>query len=249
VGIYSVWRVIVWVSSFPRSGNTFLRIVLHRLYGIRASVVYDQDGVAERLGGELIGYEDRAAGYAELRASQEVHFIKTHRCRDDLVDEQDPAICLVRDGRDSLVSWARMASESDPSRFETELRTMIDRSSDTSGTGSWGHNVLSWLRPPEPHRVLLRYDDLARDPYASVDRALTALLPGLRPLTGATIPSFGELHQVDPGFFRRGRTGTHHDELPPALHDHFWSKPDNTEAMQLLGYPRDTRGLSSATSR
>jgi hypothetical protein len=29
---YSAW-VIVWVSSFPRSGNTFLRIVLNQLYG------------------------------------------------------------------------------------------------------------------------------------------------------------------------------------------------------------------------
>jgi hypothetical protein len=234
--------MIVWVSSFPRSGNTFLRIVLHRLYGIRASVVYDVDGVAERLGGELIGFEERAAGYAELRASQEVHFIKTHRRRDDLVDEQDPAICLVRDGRDALVSWARLASESDPTSFETELRSMIDRPADKPGTGSWGHNVLSWLQPSASHRVLLRYDDLARDPRPSVDRALTALLPGLRPLPGATVPTFDQLHEVDPAFFRRGRTGTHHDELPPALHDHFWSKPDNTEAMELLGYTRQAAG-------
>jgi hypothetical protein len=230
--------MIVWVSSFPRSGNTFLRIVLHRLYGIRASVVYDQDGVAERLGGELIGFEERAAGYAELRASQEVHFIKTHRRRDDLIDEQDPAICLVRDGRDALVSWARMNSESEPDRFEIELRTMIDRSSDDPGTGSWGHNVLSWLQPSAPHRVLLRYDDLARDPHASVDRVLAGLLPGLRPLANVTLPTFDDLHQVDPVFFRRGHAGTHRDELSPALHDHFWSKPDNTEAMQLLSYAR-----------
>jgi hypothetical protein len=43
-------QVIVWVASFPRSGNTLLRIVLHRLYGIGTSTVYDVDGVAKRLG-------------------------------------------------------------------------------------------------------------------------------------------------------------------------------------------------------
>lgn len=55
--------MIVWLSSFPRSGNTFLRIVLHRMYGLRTSVVYDYDGVAERIGRLLVGYEDRPAGY------------------------------------------------------------------------------------------------------------------------------------------------------------------------------------------
>ena len=36
--------MIVWVGSFPRSGNTFLRIVLNRVYSVRTSVVYDFDG-------------------------------------------------------------------------------------------------------------------------------------------------------------------------------------------------------------
>ena len=35
--------VIVWLASYPRSGNTFLRIVLHRLYGVPTYSVYDDD--------------------------------------------------------------------------------------------------------------------------------------------------------------------------------------------------------------
>jgi hypothetical protein len=35
--------MLVWVASFPRSGNTFLRIILHRLYDIQTSTVYDVD--------------------------------------------------------------------------------------------------------------------------------------------------------------------------------------------------------------
>lgn len=229
--------MIVWVSSFPRSGNTFLRIVLNRLYGIRTSVVYDRDGVAERLGDDFVGYEDRPATYDVMRASPDVHLVKTHRRRDDLVDDADQAVCLVRDGRDALVSWARLTSEEDTSRFETELRAMIERDSEV-GTGSWGHNVLSWLQPAVQHRVLLRYDDLAREPRVSVERVMTTLLPGLRPREDATIPTFADLQRVDHAFFRRGRPGTHRDELPDELHELFWSKADNAAAMALLGHRR-----------
>ncbi|MGC4876215.1 sulfotransferase domain-containing protein [Micromonospora sp. DT43] len=227
--------MIVWVSSFPRSGNTFLRIVLNRLYGVRTSVVYDIDGVAERLGADLVGFTERSGALEAMRKSDEVHLVKTHRQRDDQVDETDKAICLVRDGRDALVSWARMASEADATRFETELTAMITRR-DRVGTGSWGRNVLSWLRPPSPHRVVLRYEALAQEPRVAVEGLMATLVPQLRPVADARIPSFAELQQTDDLFFRRGLTGTHRDELPDELHRLFWAQPDNVAAMRLLGY-------------
>jgi Sulfotransferase domain len=227
--------MIVWVCSYPRSGNTFLRIVLRQLYGVRTSVVYDVDGVAERIGRELVGYTDRAATIQGMRASDEVHFVKTHRQRDGDVDEADRAICLVRDGRDAAVSWARLLSEADPSRFEPELRALIDRC-DTVGTGSWGGNVLSWLVPSAPHRVTLRYEDLTARPKEAVAGVLATVAPRLRPLVDARIPSFDELRRCDGRFFRRGRTGSHRDEMPPEMQTLFWSHPDNATAMRLLGY-------------
>lgn len=227
--------MIVWVSSFPRSGNTFLRIVLKSLYGVRTSVVYDVDGVAERLGADLVGFVERPAAAEVMRESSEMHFVKTHRQRDDQVEETDPAICLVRDGRDALVSWARQRSEADAGRYEAELRKMIING-DTAGTGNWGRNVLSWLAPPAPHRVLLRYEDLVRAPRTSVERVVAALAPDARPLPDSRIPSFAELQRTDERFFRRGRTGTHRDELPDELHELFWSIPENRAAMRLLGY-------------
>ncbi|WP_433458295.1 sulfotransferase domain-containing protein [Micromonospora sp. CA-248212] len=227
--------MIVWVCSFPRSGNTFFRIVLNRLYGVRTSVVYDVDGVAERLGSDLVGFTERPAAIEAMRDSMEVHFVKTHRQRDDQVDEADKAVCLVRDGRDALVSWARLASEADAARFESELRAMILRRGEF-GTGSWGRNVLSWLLPSAPHRVVLRYEALAQKPRAAVERVIHTLTPQLRPDAGAQIPSFTELQQADDRFFRRGLNSTHRDELPDELHQLFWAQPDNVTAMQLLGY-------------
>jgi hypothetical protein len=226
--------VLVWVASFPRSGNTFLRIVLHRRYGVRTSVVYDVDGVAARLGPELVGYRERTASIAEMRASDEVYFVKTHRRRDGDVDDGDRAICLVRDGRDALVSWARLRAEETGRPFAVELAALIARR-DEPGTGGWGGNVLSWLRPSAPHRAVLRYEDLTRAAATSIDEIMAALLPDVRPRTGLAIPSFAELHRVDSGFFRRGHRGTHRDELPDDLHRLFWSHPDNAAAMKVLG--------------
>jgi len=231
--------VIVWLASFPRSGNTFLRILLDRLYGVKSSTVYDVDGVARRLGEGFVGYADRPASYAAMRASDEVHFVKTHRQRDADVDETDRAICLVRDGRDSLVSWARMMSEDDPAGFDLRLREMIERDTPI-GTGSWGKNVLSWLQPAAPQRIVLRYDELIAEPIARVTEAMADLAPQLQRLEPADAPGFAELRQTDARFFRRGVVGSHRDELPADLHELFWSRAGNAEAMALLGFARTT---------
>ena len=228
--------MIVWVASFPRSGNTFLRIVLNRLYGVRMSVIYDVDGVAERLGRDLVGFEDRPATYDAMRASEATHFVKTHAQRDDRVDEADRAICLVREGRDCLVSWARQVGEANPDQFEAKLTEMIDRD-DARGTGSWGNNVLSWLQSPAPHRVVLSYEALVTQPRAAVERAMAVVCPGLAN-SDAAIPSFAELQAVDDRFFRRGHVGTHRKELSDQLHDLFWSRADNVAAMRLLNIER-----------
>lgn len=52
----------------------------------------------------------------------------------------------------------------------------------------------------------------------------------------AQIPSFQDLRETDPLFFRRGVVGTHRDEMPEALESLFWPRRANREAMALLGY-------------
>lgn len=67
-----------------------------------------------RLGPELIGAVDRPGGLAALRDSGDIHFVKTHRRLDADVAAVDRAVCLVRDGRDALVSWARIGVRARP---------------------------------------------------------------------------------------------------------------------------------------
>jgi hypothetical protein len=233
--------VIVWLSSFPRSGNTFFRIALHQLYRVPTYVVYDVDGVAAQIGTELMDARERPGTFDEMRASPEVHFVKTHRRRDDpVIEEQDRAICLVRDGRDSVVSWARLntagaVDENDyADRFAAEARSIITRR--VGGTASWGQNVLSWYESAAPRPVWVRFEDLIADPEGSVKSAVSEAAPELLPVEEGQVPTFDDLRGHDPGFFRAGKTGTHRVELSDELHELFWEQPESAEAMQLLGY-------------
>jgi hypothetical protein len=241
--------MIVWLASYPRSGNTFLRIVLQRLYGAPTYSVYnDEDPVAQRVGPDLVGYRPKPADRAAMRDSAEVYFTKTHKRRKP---DGHPAIYLFRDGRDAVVSHARLrmsmgdAAGSDTADgerqdvFEAFLREEITRPyvDGQASSGSWGGNVLSWLgAKDDPTVSTLRYEDLIVDPRGSVERAVSSLLPGLVPVAGVDIPSFDELHRIDPSFFRRGAAQSHRDEMSEELHELFWAQPENAAAMRRLGY-------------
>lgn len=224
--------MIVWLASYPRSGNTFLRIVLHELYGLPTYSIYDDDDpVAQRVGPDLVGWAASDEKDA-LDASPAPCFVKTHRAR--RADDERPAIVLVRDGRDSLVSYSRLTGR-------PLLEEVARPAKGEGGHGPWGWMVCSWLEPAAPQRVVLRYEDLVRDPVGSVVAVVGALLPDLEADRSARIPTFAELHDRDAGFFRRGVVGSHRDELPPEVEAAFWQRPENRRAMALLGYETPRR--------
>ncbi len=113
--------MIVWLASYPRSGNTFTRIVLHHIYG---APTYTTAAAADDLSfdqgaGDLTGHrlldprfsirtprDIRNAYIQELEDSEEVYFIKTHAEARFPEYQNSRAIVLVRDARDVFVSLA-----------------------------------------------------------------------------------------------------------------------------------------------
>lgn len=95
--------MIIWLASYPRSGSTFCRLMLHRMYGINT---YSKSGDNFFLANDMsdtIGVAPLPRHFDDLDRDEAIHFVKTH----DLPTDNRPAIYLVRDGRDSLVSYAR----------------------------------------------------------------------------------------------------------------------------------------------
>src|SRR3954464_8946304 len=98
--------MIVWLASYPRSGNTLLRQVIKKCLGLhsfesvgRLKHEYDdRDPTWKEVCGSLQNREDREAFYPRATNSAETVLVKTH---EPPLDAQK-AIYVVRDGRLAL---------------------------------------------------------------------------------------------------------------------------------------------------
>lgn len=225
--------MIIWLASYPRSGNTFFRILLKQLYGINTPTVYvGADYTAFEVGKDLVGHVAVEWTIDEMAAKPEVLIVKTHR----RAPEEYPAIYLHRDGRDAIVSYARKKSKN--TSYHSVLKELITTSE--SSTGTWGQNVLHWLNRDSGNTVFVSYEELIANPESVVEQTLSKFnfITPLQRLD-QNAPTFEDLHTINSQFFRRGVIGSFKDEMPDELHKLFWQQPEHHEAMQLLGYLRE----------
>ena len=224
--------MIVWLASYPRSGNTFFRILLKQLYGINTPTAYvGADYTAFEVGKELVGHVADEWMVEEMASKSELLIVKTHRRTPD----NYPAIYLHRDGRDSIVSYTRKKSKN--TSYHDALKELITTSK--SSTGTWGQNVLHWLNRDSENTVYVSYEDLIANPEHVVEQTLHKLrLDSRLQKKYQSAPAFEDLHTVNSQFFRRGVIGSYKDEMPDELHELFWQQPEHQEAMKLPGYDR-----------
>lgn len=224
--------MVVWLASYPRSGNTFFRILLKQLYGINTPTAYiGADHTAFEVGKKLVGHVAAEWTVDEMVVKQETLIVKTHRRAPD----NYPAIYLHRDGRDSIVSYARKMSNS--KSYHDNLKKLITTSS--SSTGTWGQNVLHWLKREGSNTICVSYEELIENPASVVEKTLRKLQIDCKlQKNNQSIPKFEDLREVNSQFFRRGVVGSYKDEMPDDLHDIFWEQSEHHEAMSLLGYER-----------
>jgi len=221
--------VVVWLASYPRSGNTYFRIVAQRVFGLATSEIYAESDLSDELKSN-VGL-DRSAS-----TDGSPLLLKTHELPSA---EAQPAIYLVRDGRDTLVSFAHYVRRYVNPRigFEDALSLLVAGTFAGLGFppgvnwGGWGRHVLAWL---EQARTVIRFEDLVGRPVETVGRALAGV--GLDVETSTRAPTFEELHAAMPEFFRRGQTGAWKDEMPAWMQDIFWAR--HGQAMRALGYER-----------
>jgi hypothetical protein len=229
--------VVTWLASYPRSGNTLFRLALHHLYGTRTGSIY-RDPVLVGIGAAAtVGHQAGPAPLEAWLADSDRHIVKTH----ELPSDELPAIYIARDGRDVLVSHASYIDEfgidlpagllfDGPDRVEQILRWLV-----TSGHpayGLWSDHVLAWhARRPMP--AVVRYEELASNPGGAVGQALERLGQPISSGAGR-MPTFEDLHQLWPGFFRQGAVGSWTTVMTSAVETLFWRY--HRPAMELLGY-------------
>jgi hypothetical protein len=221
---------MIWLASFPRSGNTFFRNVLFDVYGIE-SREFDADRTTPK-----------------NRDYRDFPVAKTHVLPKYLEpDTSDcPAIYLVRDGRDALVSMAHQRK--DIVRPGSNLRLNLFAAlafARLSKFGSWSQNVDQWT---ERATLVIKFEELIEKPIETVERLRAVMdLPEPRLDRVPTFESqkFGNPHYGGRNarlpnrselFFRKGKVGGWKEEMPPPLESLFWLLHGKT--MERLGYAR-----------
>tara|TARA_R110000824_G_scaffold118960_14_gene271912 strand:- start:29688 stop:30530 length:843 start_codon:yes stop_codon:yes gene_type:complete len=200
---------IIWLASYPKSGNTWMRSFLHNLlmnaqepvpindltrfcvgesggapYAMRAQKPYDEIPPEEVARLRPLVHEDFTT------VSPDSVFVKTHNYMGTWFDQPlhnmdvtAGGIYILRNPLDVVISLQHHFSVS----LDEAIKRMATVSAGTSsGAGhvpeihsSWSHHVESWTAHPNPSLLVLRYEDMLSDPMAAFKK--TANFLGLQP--------------------------------------------------------------------
>lgn len=200
---------VLWLASYPRSGNTFLRLILNQAFGVPTASVYK----AETRSWEVApGLVDMIGHYEPVSSNQSRNglprIVKTH----DAPSDDGPAIYIVRDGRSSIVSYFHYLR--DIVHLPIALEDVVVGK---QWPGTWSGHYKLWAPARRPNTLLLRYEDL-KSSTNDVCQQISDFLQ--RPQIKDFKLSFADLHELYPKFFRGGDDARNIAEMGP-LHELF----------------------------
>jgi hypothetical protein len=141
---------MIWLVSYPRSGNTFFRNILFHVYGLNSKAFYLEN---EKL----------------CRVDQSVTVTKTHHLPEDTpIGPEDTVVYLVRDGRDAIVSMANQVTNITKvgSGFRENIYAILfGRGKEFFG--GWSRHVTEWRGSAD---VVIKFEDLVSDPLQEVEK-------------------------------------------------------------------------------
>jgi Sulfotransferase domain len=225
--------MLVWLASYPRSGNHLLRTILQRSFDLGSYEIYQP--IARPLGAEcatVVGerrFDDEStdAFLTRARSSHEPFLVKTH----SPIPKSDRCIYVVRDGRAALVSYRRYLAE-----VENKTRSLPELIIGRHWPGSWHDHVRRFLKRDPKKTLVIRYEALstANPPLEKIGAFLG--IPPVRPFD----VTFGSLHEIDPTIFPTGHNRVGIETFERDHRDLFWKHCGPT--MRMLGYAPDGEG-------
>ena len=189
--------MILWLTSYPKSGNTWVRAFLGNYLGASLGNSIDNIGkiksfpkkkqfeniVDERVlkkdGLEIFKYF--IAAQKNINKNNKFHLIKTHNFygsvkNSEFSNKENTVgfIYIVRDPRSIAVSYAHHEDIS----FEQSIEQMFNENRIATNDkfyfearSSWRGHLLSWLGSPYP-KLLIKYEDLKKDPFHNFELIL-----------------------------------------------------------------------------
>ena len=181
--------MILWLASYPKSGNTFLRSLL-------ASYFYTKDGnfnfdllkkikqfpvnenfsqIGIDIKNKYLVAENYIKAQEEINKSKKLTFLKTHSSFCKMFNKFNfsnlknslGVIYIVRDPRNVVISFARHNSQSIETTSElliTDLATGNEKNEVEVYLGSWNFNYNSWkVYQNSKKYLLIKYEDLVNN--------------------------------------------------------------------------------------
>jgi len=196
--------MIIWLASYPRSGNTLLRTIFKQTMGLSS---YSDEIMLPSIGHTDLAkqtYGNRNyegswdSFYYQASNSKETFLIKTHL---PPCDDQ-PAIYVVRDGRAATESYATYHSS-----FTKDLQTppsILELMLGDDYYGDWASHYRAWNSRGLKNLLQVRFEELV-----NADEILLGKLKAFVDFDGEVRPfenPRNELHSENPNFFRSGHT-------------------------------------------
>ncbi len=233
--------MIVWLASYPRSGNTLLRTIFQHTMGVHS---YSDEMVQResefRRNPSLIGHVEWSGDwntfYSEATASPEPVLVKTHLPPRD----RQPFLYVVRDGRSALQSYRKFHQN-----FNGIDKTFPELILGADAYGDWSSHYEAWNQREGVRGHLLRFDELMEidvETLAVVSKFIGNKGP-IRPWSNPV----AHLRQVEPRFFHRRETRFIPDSgWTPAVESFF--RALHGSLMMQLGYFRDEKETAEPVS-
>lgn len=221
--------MIVWLASYPRSGNTFFRVVLKHAFNIETYSIYnDKQGIgADESTSRLVGHKMLPESFSieAARGSDEVFYLKTHGMS-ACVKDTDKVVYLYRDGRESSLSYMKHLKD-----FSGQDVALEDVITGAVGFGRWCDHVADWFSLGDTPVLKVKFEDLTADPIHAIGEISTFFDIDI---LSKEIPNFSQLNAVNPKFFRSGKRNSWRD----IYSEHEVQLFDSIHAEQLskLGY-------------
>lgn len=207
---------IVWLASYPRSGNTFLRTILWQCFGLRSASIYPNDLGGNKTLEEYVGHIEHGPDKQIRFPENSIPLVKTH----EYASDNSPTIYVIRDGRAACVSLWKFDNKSLPLEAIIEGQHLI---------GAWSNHIQSWNPWDRPNTLLLKYEDMTNNTPAIMNRISSFLNHGI---ISESIPDRNTIAEAD-GRWVKTKTSWRSD-LSGDLLKHF--NQINKDTLRKAGY-------------
>jgi hypothetical protein len=188
--------MIIWLASYPRSGNSLIQSILRDCMGLRITHFAQHLKKEERpeSANEGNSHEAWTKFYARASQDDEIHLVKTHH----LPLDESPAILILRDGRKCCWSYLDLKRRI-KNNYDVSLMDLV---LGADGHGDWTTMVRSWRGQKKGALFEARYEDCIHATPEKVQELADFI--GYKGAVKPWMNSFVERKKTDPIFYREG---------------------------------------------